>query len=240
MKKLTALLLGTVVGVAFTTGAFAADPLAGVKNYLMSDDGNTGVYIGLSYDQGDIDDVNADYTRNQSSFTATSTWQLKDGKGFHTAAGIDFGKIRFDWRVGAMHSQVETIDNAALENGTTNTAVFAYSTGNVAIDLYRWVLIGEDKAWNEAIPVIAITPYIEGGWGYGAGWMTGKKNSDAAGSDTKRDAAGHGSAWSYGGGVLINLTSAVGITLGYHHLNIRMDNELVTSELGEVGVRFTF
>jgi outer membrane protein W len=240
MKKLTALLLGTAVSIAFTANALAADPMSVAKNWLMSDDGNTGVYIGLTYDQGDIDDVNADYLQNQSANNATSTWQLDDGKGFHTAAGMDFGKIRFDWRVGAMHSQVETIDNAALEPGTTNTAAFAYSTANVALDLYRFVLIGEDKAWNEAIPVVAITPYVEGGWGYGGGWMTGKKTTSGAGTDDKRDAAGHGHVYTIGGGALINLTSFAGITVGYNQLNMTFDAEDVTIHNTEVGLRLTF
>ena len=41
MKKLTALLLGTVISIAYTTVAFA-DPIALVKDYWNSDDGITG------------------------------------------------------------------------------------------------------------------------------------------------------------------------------------------------------
>jgi hypothetical protein len=242
MKKLTALLLGTVISIAFTTGASAADPKAVVMNYLKSDDGNTGVYIGVSYDRGDIDDVTADYLRNQSSQNATSTWQLDDGEGFKIVAGMDFGKLRLDWRFGAISSAVKTIDNAALATDTSKDAVFAYTTGNVALDLYRFVLIGEDKAWNEAIPVLALTPYIEAGFGHGGGWMTGKKNSlTGAGANDKRDAAGHGQVWSYGGGALINIASFAGITVGYTRLEMDFAGDSNSEmHLGEIGLRLTF
>ena len=52
MKKLTALLLGTVISIAFTTDEFA-DPLSGArdvaKKYFTSDDGATGGYLGVAY-----------------------------------------------------------------------------------------------------------------------------------------------------------------------------------------------
>jgi hypothetical protein len=238
MKKLTALLLGTVISIAFTTDAFAANPVAVAKKYWNSNDGNTGVYVGMTYDQGSIDDVNADYIRPGNN---PSTWQLEDGKGGKLEVGADFGKIRVSWRVGAQSSRVKTIDNAVLKAGKADDAAFAYSTANVALDLYRFVLIGEDKAFGGIVPVIALTPYVGGGYGYGGGWMTGKKDSDVlTGSNTKRDAAGHGVVTSYEAGALINVASFVGMTVGYQRLYIQFDDEDVTSNLFNMGVRFTF
>jgi len=93
MKKLTALLLGTVVSIAFTaSGAFAASPADLATKYLKSDDGMTGGYLGLSYNHGSIDNVSANYLRNSSN----STWALDDGEGAQIQFGFDFGKIRFD------------------------------------------------------------------------------------------------------------------------------------------------
>ena len=127
MKKLTALLLGTVISIAFTADAFA-DPLAMAKKYWDSNDGKTGSYIGASFNYGDTDDITAPYSTIDG--VADSLWELDDVNGGEIMLGYDFGKLRVDWRVGAMHSQTLTIDNAALENGTTNTAVFAYSTSS--------------------------------------------------------------------------------------------------------------
>jgi len=233
MKKLTALLLGTVIGIAFTASdAFAENP---VMKYLKSDDGNTGLYLGVTYNEGSLDDVRANYNFNgDADNTADSTWALEDGKGGKLHVGYDFGKIRINWQMGALESEVLTIDGAALEGNTSDDAVLAYTTINVGLDLYRFELINRDFV------NVAITPYVGGGWGYGGGWMTGKKNQDAAGANTKRDNAGHGSAYSYEAGALLNLTDWAGVTLGWTQLHLEIDDVETDTDLVEVGVRFTF
>ena len=228
MKKLTALLLGTVIGIAFTASdAFAENP---VMKYLKSDDGRTGGYLGLSYINGPIDDVKASYLRGSTK----STWALDDGEGAQVQFGFDFGKIRFDWRVAALYSNVASIDGAVKDFDASDDAVVAYSTINFDLDLYRFELMKQNFV------NIAVTPYVGAGIGYGGGWMTGKKNSDALGADAKRDAGGHGHVYSIGGGALINLTSFAGITVGYTHLEQTFDREKVRTHISEVGLRLTF
>ena len=51
MKKLTGLLLGTVIGIAFTADAFAE---SAIKNYWNSNDGKTGAYLGISGHKGEF------------------------------------------------------------------------------------------------------------------------------------------------------------------------------------------
>jgi len=106
MKKFTALLLGTVIGIAFTaSAAFAENP---IMKYLKSDDGRTGGYLGVSYTEGPIGDVRANYLTGLGQ--AKSTWNLDDVEGGMAQFGFDFGKIRFDWRLGAIYSSVGSID----------------------------------------------------------------------------------------------------------------------------------
>lgn len=224
MKKLTALLLGTVIGIAFTADAFAE---SAIKNYWNSNDGKTGAYLGISGHKGAINDVEAGYNFN----TVDSRWQLDDGEGAKIQLGYDWGKIRIDGRLGAISSSVESIDNAVLENGTSDDAALAYATLNLDLDLYRFELRNE----------IAVTPYVGGGAGYGGGWMTGKKASDTAGADSKRDAAGRGFAYTAEAGVLINITDWAGITLGYNYLHMSLgQSKDLSSSMGEFGVRFTY
>ena len=87
MKKLTALLLGTVISIAFTASDAFADP---AKKYWNSNDGRTGGYLGLSYINGPIDEVKASYLRGSTK----STWALDDGEGAQVQFGFEFGKIR--------------------------------------------------------------------------------------------------------------------------------------------------
>jgi hypothetical protein len=229
MKKLTALLLGTVISVAFTTDAFA-DPMAKVKGYFSSNDGKTGSYLGISGNEGSIDNVRANYAPKTES-----TWALSDGIGAKIQYGYDFGKIRFDWRVGGSRSNVDTIDGAQLEGDKSNDAALAYTTFNLGLDLYRFELI------NRGFVDIAITPYVGGGAGYGGGWMTGKKLGDGPGASNNRlDQAGHGFVYTYEAGVLMNLTDWAGVTLGYNYLHQKLNGNDVKSQMGEVGVRFTY
>ena len=107
MKKLTALLLGTVISIAFTASDAFADK---AMKYWNSNDGRTGGYLGLSYNYGSIDDVKANYLRKGSD----STWALDDGEGGRVQFGFDFGKIRFDWRLGGLYSSVQNIDGTQL------------------------------------------------------------------------------------------------------------------------------
>jgi hypothetical protein len=233
MKKLTALLLGTVVSIAFTADAFAENKqVAFVKEYFNSNDGRTGTYLGASGNMGDIDDITAPYL--DATGSALSEWQLDEAYGGKMAIGHDFGKIRLDWRVGAIHSQVETIDNAALEASTSTDAVMAYSTLNLGIDLYRFELVNRDFIQ------VAITPYVGIGGGYGGGWMTGKKNSDTSATNAKRDVAGDGMVYTMEAGVLFNLSDWVGLTFGYNYLHQEFNGIDASAQMGEVGIRFTY
>jgi hypothetical protein len=224
MKKLTAFLLGTVISIAFTADAFA-DPRGVAKKYWNSNDGKTGSYLAVSYNRGNIGDVEASYSRG----AADETWKLDDGEGANIQLGYDFGKIRFDWRLGALKSEVETISGAALAAGKSNDAVLGYSTFNLDFDIYRFEL---QKA-------IAITPYVGAGVGYGGGWMTGRKAAKST-LPIRGDVAGSGVVWSGEAGILVNLTDWAGITLGYNYLDITVNGENVTNQLASVGVRFTY
>ena len=233
MKKLAALLLGTVIGIAFTASdAFADKASDAVKNYWNSNDGRTGGYLGLSYHKGNISDVEANYLRKG----ADATWALDNGKGAQSQFGFDFGKIRFDWRLGGLYSTVESIDGTANDPAASDEAVIAYSTLNVGLDLYRFEVV------KQSFVNIAITPYVGAGYGYGGGWMTGKKVNNA----NIAEPAGHGKAHSYEAGILVNLTDWAGITLGYNYLSIDLEghststSEEINSHLGSVGVRFTY
>jgi len=244
MKKLTALLLGTVISIAFTADAFA-DPLAMAKKYWDSNDGKTGSYIGASFNYGDTDDITAPYSTIDG--VADSLWELDDVNGGEIMLGYDFGKLRVDWRVGALKTKVASIDAAPLENGISDHAALAYSTLNLDLDLYRFVLIGEDKAWEGIFPVVAITPYVGFGAGYGGGWLTGKKASDSSlAAQVERDNEGHGLTYSYEAGALINIASFAGITIGYKNLNQSFERGQlggsfdVESHLAAIGVRFTY
>ena len=238
MKKLTALLLGTVISIAFTADAFA-DPLAIAKKYWNSNDGKTGSYLGLTYDHASIDDITArNYNADDSK---SSLWKLDDGKGGKLQIGYDFGKIRFDWRLAALYSNVDTVDNAAPEFNKSDDALLGYSTFNLGLDLFRFELI------KRGFVDIAITPYVGAGAGYGGGWMTFKKNSDplAGTVGDKRDAGGHGFVYTGEAGVLFNLMDWVGVTLGYSYLDMTLAGHTnrrvgVQSDLWDVGVRFTY
>jgi len=250
MKKLTALLLGTVVSIAFTaSGAFAASPGSGLAaapalamDYLKSDDGRTGGYLGMSLHHGEIDDIRANYNRG----AADSTWVLDDGDGGKVAFGFDFGKIRFDWRLGALHSNVASIDGAIKDNEASDDAVVGYTTLNVDLDLYRFELIRRDFGSCRACNInIAVTPYIGAGYGYGGGWMTGKKVSSVSGNVA--EPAGHGRAFTYEAGILVNLTDWAGITVGYNHLDIDLKGHetskpdaSIETDMYTVGFRLTY
>jgi len=229
MKKLTALLLGTVISVAFAADAFAG----AAGNYWNSNDGKTGGYIDVSGTWGNIDDVQTPYTRRNGGTPADSIWALDSGRGARIAFGYDLGKIRFDWRFGALRSSVENIDSVALADGLSNDAVLGYSTFNIDLDLYRFELMKQNFV------TLAVTPFIGAGYGYGGGWMTGRKNTPSPGV-THNDAGGHGVAFSAEAGILINLTDWAGITLGYNYLNQSFNSENVQSQLGSAGLRFTF
>jgi len=245
MKKLTALLLGTVVSIAFTADAFAENKqMAMVKDYLSSNNGSTGGYLGVSYNYGSIDDVSATYIRKSGN----SNWQLDDGEGGQVAFGFDFGKIRLDWRLGALYSNVVSIDNAKQDPLSSDEAVVGYSTFNINLDLYRFHLGDMLKAGWPGTPFnidVAATPYIGVGWGYGGGWMTGKKISTPRTQGTI-EPAGHGQAVSLEGGVLINITDWAGITLGYNYLEVELEGHQtltggdVQSHMASVGFRFTY
>ena len=250
MKKLTALLLGTVISVAFTTNAFA-DPLALVKSYWNSDDGMQGGYFAVVGHYGSLNDISASYDRTTANANpgVKESWKMQDPGGGQLQFGFDFGKIRTDMRVGLLKSQVETIGGDKLEFGTANDAVLGYGTFNLGIDFYRFELI--KAGWlNTPFNVnLALTPYIGAGAGYGGGWMTGKKDSDGPGSNTKRDAGGHGFAYSLEAGALINLTNWAGITVGYTYLDVDLANAglegsvadaQARSSLVSLGVRITY
>ena len=243
MKKLTALLLGTVISIAFT----ASDAFADEKmKYWNSNDGRTGGYLGVSYTEGSISDIKANYLRGPA--VADSTWKLDDGEGGQVQFGFDFGKIRLDWRVGALYSHVASIDNAVKDQDASDEAVLGYTTLNVDLDLYRFHVGDLLKAGWPGTPFnidIAATPYVGAGWGYGAGWMTGKKLSTT--NQKQTEPAGHGYAHTYEAGILVNLSDWAGITLAYNHLKLYLDGHgartsktKVESDLFSAGVRFTY
>ena len=254
MKKLTALLLGTVISIAFTTNAFA-DPVALVKSYLFSDDGSQGGYFAVVGHEGTLNEISASYDRTVGNENrgVDQSWDMKDPAGGQLQFGFDFGKIRADMRVGLLKSQVLSINNEKLEFGTSNDAVLGYGTFNLGFDFYRLHLGDLLKAGWPGTPFnidVALTPYVGAGAGYGGGWMTGKKDSDGVGADTKRDAAGHGFAYSLEAGALINITNWAGITLGYTYLDLSLDNAgfntdtsadaTARSHLASLGIRFTY
>ena len=245
MKKLTALLLGTVFGIAFT----ASDAFAGkatdvaenvVKGYFYSDDGRTGGYLGVAYGTADISDVNANYLRTDGDGGSDSVWKLDDGEGGEVQFGFDFGKIRFDWRLGALHTKVESVDNEALKIASNREGVLGYSTFNLGLDLYRFELV--DKAFVN----IAVTPYIGAGIGYGGGWLNAQKASLDQGVDNHGDVAGRGKAHTYEAGILVDLADWAGITFGYSYLDIDLKGHntatggAIESDLFSLGVRFTY
>ena len=232
MKKLTALLLGTVIGIAFTASdALAENP---VMKYLKSDDGRTGGYLGVAYTHGGIDDVKASYLTGDDG-GSKSTWKLDGGRGARAQFGFDFGKVRFDWRLAAVHSRVSAIDGS-LDPNHGNEAVLGYSTFNFALDLYRFNLLKQNFV------ELSLTPYVGAGVGYGGALMTGKKLGNRQGTDP----AGHGSAWTWEAGVLLNVFDFAGITAGYNYLNMELNGHgtvtgsTVESHFGSVGVRFTY
>jgi len=259
MKKLTALLLGAVVSISFTASDAFADvnlnPLSLVKSYFKSDDGSTGGFLGVSYNYGDIDDIRASYIRGAGfpnpTGRAKSSWKLDDGEGAQVQFGFDFGKIRLDARVGALYSNVLSIDGDALDPPASNEAVVAYTTFNINLDLYRFHIGDYLKAGWPGTPFnidIAATPYVGVGMGYGGGWMTGKKRQSGVGgtASSVTEPAGHGYAYSYEAGVLVNITDWAGITVGYNYLDVNLEGYNTSEKsnaqahLGTVGFRITY
>jgi len=125
-----------------------------------------------------------------------------------------------------------------------NEAALAYTTVNFDLDLYRFELVRQDFGSCRACNVnIAFTPYVGAGVGYGGGWMTGKKPG-LGGNVT--EPAGHGYAYTYEAGVLVDLTDWAGITLGYSYLDINLKGHEtetdgnIETDLFSVGVRFTY
>jgi len=247
MKKLTALLLGTVVSIAFTADAFAENKQLAmvpnsIKDYLTSNNGASGGYLGVVYTNGSIDDVRAKYIGE-----GKSNWVLDDGDGGQVQFGFDFGKIRLDARFGGIYSNTLSIDGAVKDTNASDEAVVGYSTLNIGLDLYRFTLGDYLKAGWPSTPFnidVAVTPYIGAGYGYGGGWMTGKKaNQD---QETFTEPAGHGIAQSYEAGLLVNITNWAGITIGYNYLKIDLEGHNtvagaeVESDLFSVGVRLTY
>jgi len=238
MKVLTGLLLGTVISIAFTADAFA-DPLALAKKYWNSNDGGTGFYLGLSGNVGTVKDIQTGYldktVPEQVQFPSPdSIWNLEDAAGAKIQLGQDWGKIRTDFRLGALKSSVQDIDGNVLQSGTSNQAVFAYSTLNLSWDIFNLELI------DYGLIDVALTPYVGVGAGYGGGWMTGKKDQDTNGQAVTRDRGGHGVAYTGEAGLMFSLTDFIGLTAGYNFIGLQISGEEVHSHTTEFGLRFTF
>ena len=85
-----------------------------------------------------------------------------------------------------------------------------------------------------------------GGWGYGGGYMEGYKNNETPGIPISNRRAGGGEVTNIEGGVLINLTSWLGVTASYNWVDMNFggegDGDDADTELHlmEAGVRLTF
>jgi len=195
------------------------------------------------------------------------SWGISDVDGAAFTMGRDWGKIRFDWKTAAFKGGVETIggtgvfqnkgSNCTTGNGVAvqdvaltdctpdNDAYFGYTSFNLYWDIYRFDLHrfsdNSTFAWNAAV-----TPFFGGGWGYGGGYMEGYKADEFAGARITNHKAGIGAVHRWEAGLLINLTSWLGVTAAYNYVDMEFGGGGVDSDtstelhLGEVGVRLTF
>jgi len=196
-------------------------------------------------------------------------WSFDDVTGAAFTMGRDWGKIRFDWKTAAFQGNVDSIGGTAVfeTRGTNcnrqvggagaggegtdtdcipeNNAYFGYTSFNLYWDLYRFDLhrFSDNSAWAWNA---GLTPYVGGGAGYGGGYMEGYKANEFAGARINNHKAGIGMIYRYEAGVLINLTSWLGVTAGYNYVDMDFGGAGVDSDtgtelhLGEVGVRLTF
>lgn len=199
----------------------------------------------------------------RGSSGANQDWDFEEVVGAKFKIGRDWGKLRLDLAFAAYQGNLETIGGKAVFNGSgscssarphntsqddcmpDNEGYFGYGTVNAYWDIYRFDLHrftdNSTWAWNAAI-----TPYVGGGWGYGGGYMEGYKNNETPGIPISNRRAGGGEVTNFEGGVLINLTSWLGVTASYNWVDMNFggkeDGDDVDTELHlmEAGVRLTF
>ena len=261
-----------LVALGFTSALAADNPL---KNYWTSGNGETGGYIQGSVLTGDIDSITSSYDTATATLAkaspviyrgssgANQEWDFDEVVGAKFKIGRDWGKIRVDVALAAYHGDLETIGGKAVFNGAgacstpanrgtahddcipDNEGYFGYGTVNAYWDIYRFDLHrftdNSTWAWNAAI-----TPYVGGGWGYGGGYMEGYKNNETPGIPISNRRAGGGEVTNIEGGVLINLTSWLGVTASYNWVDMNFggegDGDDADTELHlmEAGIRLTF
>jgi len=212
--------------------------------------------------------TNINRTFGKGGAGSDQSWGISDVDGAAFTLGRDWGKLRFDWKTAAFKGNVETIGgtnvfsnrganctNIGGGNGASgnvdsdctpeNDAFFGYTSFNLYWDMYRFDLHrftdNSTWAWNAAV-----TPYFGGGWGYGGGYMSGYKADEYAGARITNHKAGIGEVHRWEAGLLINLTSWLGVTAAYNYVDMEFGGGGVDSDtgtelhLGEVGVRLTF
>jgi len=205
-----------------------------VVNYWNADDGRTlGMYVSLTGASGSVGDIKTQYDYNT---TADATYVIDDAKGAILAFGYDWGKLRFDWRLGANHTEVDTIDGVTPTTADDNDVAFGYTSINLAWDIYRF-----------SLPLgMGITPYVGGGYGYGGGWMTARKILGQAGDAVNTDKFAVGRVYTAEVGALFEIWRAIGITAGYQYMDHGFGEggngkgENIETHMATAGLRLTF
>ena len=200
--------------------------VSGEGNYFNSYDGKTGAYFNLSWTFADLDDIEA---KTQSGVPPRS-FNHDLGHGGLAQFGYDFGKIRFDWRMGAVRADVDDI--GGLDVVDDSTSVLGYSTLNLTWDIYRF---GPKKG-------LAATPCIGGGGGVAGAWTNGKRLIDAdANGILSRDKFDVGVAITGEAGIMLDLWKGLGLTLAYNWMFAELgDKSEMQNHLFNAGMRYTF
>lgn len=204
-------------------GAFA--------NYMSSGNGESGGYVSFSgMFATSLDDLETSITSGAGS----SKFEHGTPTGGVFSVGYDWGKVRFDLRVGGMHADVDTIDNVSTLNGSESAVGF--STLNVSYDLYQFDI---HQYGADAKDSISITPFVGGGVGAALGWTNGKQNVSANGL-LDRDKFDAGMAYSGEAGVYIGFAPWVGVNVSYNYLAFDLGDSVMNNHTGLAGLRFTY
>lgn len=199
---------------------------------MKSGDGEIGGYIefGATYDWPS--DPSAKYQ------TGDAEYGLDNAKGGKFQVGFDFGKIRLELRAAAHETDVDTVARLAANSPyAENEAYFGSLRFNLFWDIYRFSFFDQSGFF-----ALGVTPFVGAGVGGAAVYLQAGQTDPrdpASGGDTQ--VAG-GAGGGVGGGILIDITNNVGITLGYdfeaYHFN--SSGAAFYNHSAEAGLRITF
>jgi hypothetical protein len=202
-----------------------------ISHYMSNGNGKAGGFVSFS---GIVSASLGDLETPLTSKGASAVFDLGTPTGGVLAVGYDWGKIRFDWRVGGMKMDVDAINGLSTINGSESAVGF--STVNLSYDIYQFDIY---QYGMDAEDTVSITPFVGGGVGAALGWTNGKQNVLANGI-LDRDKFDIGMVYSAEAGLYLGLASWAGVNLSYNYLTFDLGDTAMDNHIGLAGLRFTY